>query len=330
LEKRFKLMAGEVAEQVADLEEHARQEPLPDGVAMVSCGLDRMSVRKVEPARPEQATTPVRRRPYVRTPPPPRTYHFRKAWVGTATVYDVNGKELHTWRYGEANEADPAAVARRVATDVARVLREHPAVAVHCIQDAAPELRALPEALKATFPSTLRARLVELVDFEHLMGYLDAVVEACEPAGDPRGLKAYFRKELLRDDRAIDRIWRMLRRKGAQLEGHDTPERKAVAAALSYIRHRRPKMRYASLHARNLPIGSGATEGTCWTMQRRVQRPGQSWGIRAGTTDQEDLPWQSPGLRGVLAVRGLVLSGRWPSAWQAYAAGRRKEVHALN
>jgi hypothetical protein len=70
-------------------------------------------------------------------------------------------------------------------------------------------------------------------------------------------------------------------------------------------------MRYASVAAERLPVGSGATEGTCWQMQRRVKRTGQSWEPR--------------GLRGILAIRGLVLSERWPAAWKSYAATHRKE-----
>ena len=73
-------------------------------------------------------------------------------------------------------------------------------------------------------------------------------------------------------------------------------------------------MRYATHYAANLPIGSGATESTCWQMQQRVTLPGQSW---------------EAGLRGVLAMRGLSLSARWLSAWQPYAATHRKEVHAV-
>jgi hypothetical protein len=71
-------------------------------------------------------------------------------------------------------------------------------------------------------------------------------------------------------------------------------------------------MRYASLYAAKLTIGSGATEGTCWKMQRRVTQPGQSW--------------KTPGLRGVLAIRGLVHSDRWTTAWKPYSATHLKDV----
>ena len=202
-----------------------------------------------------------------------------------------------------------------MAADVSRVLEAHPTIPVHCIQDAAPELRAMPEALARALPSSAMVR--ELVDFEHLaMYYLDAVVDACEPEGDPHHMKRWYRGELLRDDGAIDRIWRNLRERAKRLDRQDTKARDAVAAAVRYIRKRRNKMRYASLYGANLPIGSGATESTCWQMQRRVQRPGQSWEV--------------PGLRGILAVRGLVLSERWSDAWKPYAASHQKVICCVN
>lgn len=317
LEKRVKRMSEDVAEQVEELESASRAgEQLPDAVASISSGLDRFSVRMAEPASAETLETrpaPRRTTPYVRTPPPPKEHHWRKAWVGSVSLYDRTGKELHTWRYAAEAEADPSRLARRMAQDIARALETRPDAPVHAIQDAAPELQALPEALAQTLPQTATVRT--LIDFEHLAGYLDAVVDACEPPGDPHNMKSWYRTELLRDDRAIDRIWRSLRERAKRLPGHETTARKAVADALSYIKNRKPMMRYASYHAAKLAIGSGATEGTCWSMQQRVKRGGQSWEI--------------PGLRGTLAVKALVGSGRWSSAWQTYAARHRREVRPI-
>jgi hypothetical protein len=232
------------------------------------------------------------------------------AWVGTATAYDKRGEPLHTWRYAAESDADPSSIARRVSADVAHLIKGRPQIPVHCVQDGAPELGILPKTLRSVLPANTNIR--ELVDFEHLMGYLDDVVDACEPAGDLHNMKSWYRGELLRDDGAIDRIFRNLRRRGKTLPRSATAERKAVAAALSYIRKRKNKMRYASLHADNLAIGSGATEGTCGLMQLRVKRRGQSW--------------EPPGLRGILTIRSLVLSDRWDAAWKAYAATHRAEV----
>jgi hypothetical protein len=314
LAKRTTEIGVAIADQVGGLEQTARDaELVPAEVASASTGLDRMSVRMSEPADPATACPPSRTEPYERTPPPPKEHHYRKAWVGSTSVYDAQGNELHTWRYAVEADADPKALAERVAKDVAWIMKAHPGIPVHCVQDAAPELDRLPEALANILPRN--ANLVELVDLEHLMGYLEDVVDACETDGDPNDWKGWYRSLLLRDDNAIDTIWRKLRGIAKRLPGRGTEARDAVAAALSYIRLRKSKMRYATHYAANLPIGSGATESTCWQMQQRVKLPGQSW--------------DKPGLRGVLAMRALVLSGRWSAAWQPYAATHRKQVRAV-
>lgn len=313
LAERTTRLSVAIAEQVAALEEASRtQDMVPAEVASISCGLDRMSARMNEPANPDTESEIPRTRtePYQRTPPPPREHHYRKAWVGSVSLYNVQGKELHTWRYAADANADREKFAKRVAADVAWILRAHPDIPLHCIQDAAPELRALPEALASTLPAN--TPWVDLVDFEHLIGYLDTVVDTCEPEGDPHDMKRWYHGELLRDDGAIDRIFRSLRDKAKRLKGRHTKARVAVADALRYIRSRKNKMRYASFYKANLPIGSGATESTCWQMQQRVKLPGQSWEVR--------------GLRGILAIRGLALSDRWTTAWRSYAAGYQKEV----
>jgi hypothetical protein len=311
--KRTSQMAAEIAKEIPQLEQAARDvSAVPTKVGSVSCGLDRMAVRMSELDDPEHPVPCTRTAPYERTPPPEKEHHYRMAWVGSTSVYDLQGNEIHTWRCAAHASADPATVALRVAKDVAWITNVHPDVPVHCVQDGAPELRALPEALALTLPPTTIA--VELVDFEHLMGYLEDVVDACAPAGDPDDWKGWYRNTLLRDDAAIDHIWRRLRRLAATLPGRGTAARTAVAAALSYIRERKSKMRYATHYAANLPIGSGATESSCFQMQQRVKLPGQSW---------------ESGLDGILAMRSLAISDRWMEAWQPYAAGRRKVIRLV-
>ena len=296
-------MGAEIADVAAELESAARTtEEMPAGVASMSCGLDRLSVRMSEIVEPPCS----RPEPYEREPPPPKEYHYRKAWVGSASAYDAAGNELHTWRVAAEAEADPAKLADRVAADVAWLAHAHHGVPVHCVQDAAPELRAMVEALKRALPADMEA--VVLVDFEHLTGYLDGVVDACDP-DDEHDMKSWYRGELLSDDGAIERICANLRAQAKRLPGRNTKPRKAIAAVLRYTRLRKNRMRYASHYEDNLPIGSGATKSTCFQMQQRVKLPGQSW--------------EPIGLRGTLAIRALVISDRWESAWNHYAAQHR-------
>ena len=315
LEKNARRMATDMSGQIERLEEATRQcDSLPSDVAAVSCGMDRGCVRMVEPIDRAVCEPTKRRTPYERTPPPPTERRYRMAWNGSTTLYDSDGEPLQTLRYAAPADADPEAMARRIAADVARIVDHNPAVDLHCIQDGAPELRVLPRTLQAILPANTDVQVTDLVDFKHLTGYLDAVVDACEPPGDPRNKKQWYYNELLRDDGAIDRIWRKLRDLSKALprdRRKHRKKRKAIAAALSYIRTRKRRMCYASLYQAGLPIGSGDTENTVWLMQQRVKRPAQAW---------------QPGLPGVLVLRGLVLSERWGSAWKAYAAEYRKEV----
>lgn len=313
LEKRAKAMAAEIGEQVEELEATARAEPIREPVGAISCGMDRGAVRMVEPVDPAAAQPRERLEPYQRTPPPPSELHYRMAWNGSVTLYDLVGRPLHTFRYAAEAGADPQELARRISADVVCLHRQYPFANMHCIQDGAPELRVLPETLKRDLPPNVTINNIELVDFEHLMGYLKDVVDACEPSGDPRGLKTWYRNELLSDDGAIDRIWRKLRDLSKSLPRSALSVRQAqVAAALSYIRKRKDRMRYATRYARRLPISSGDTENTVWLMQQRVKRAGQSW--------------QTRGLGGILALRALVLSGRWDAAWTSYASKFHEEV----
>jgi hypothetical protein len=107
-------------------------------------------------------------------------------------------------------------------------------------------LRALPEALLRAMPTSPTTTVI--VDFEHLAGYLDAVVDACDPPGDPRDMKGEYRHRLLADDGAIDRVERGLKRWAKRLHARNTKGHDAIDDALRYIKPRKEQMRYASFH----------------------------------------------------------------------------------
>lgn len=86
-------MGIEIADQAPALEEVARAaEALPVEVASASTGLDRMSVRMSELSDPTTAPPTARTEQYERTPPPPKERHYRKAWVGSTSIYEPFGR----------------------------------------------------------------------------------------------------------------------------------------------------------------------------------------------------------------------------------------------
>jgi|SRR5680860_14677 len=335
LDGHLRDMSIEIADQVEALEQAAREveaERDEPGVASVSCGLDRMAVQMDEQLSPERAAAKKdlqqhrAHKIYKRSPPPPAEYNWRMMWVGSMTSYDAEGKVLQARRYALEALGDPMNLVRRVVADVKSMTDRHPGIPVVCVQDGAKEMGQLPAALHRDLAGrdltgltdellniAVNDGVYERTDFHHLLGYLDAVVAACEPNGDPHQMRKWYRDELRSADDAIDRIYRAFGRRRAQLcDDATTADAVALDKALSYIKKRRPTMRYATLRAHHLTIGSGATESTCALMQLRTKRPGMAWEI--------------PGLRGVIAIRALVLSDRWPAAWAAYRAAARTEI----
>lgn len=310
-------IAHDVKCQVVRLESAARDAaPARTDVATVSCGMDRMAVRMVEPAGPEAQPRPARSEPYERKQPDPKEYPYRMAWVGSVSTYDDAGVLQHTWRFAMDASARPEQMARRITAQVKALTEANPRAKVYCIQDGAPELEALPSLLEETLgPHT---EVTHLTDIEHLMGYVEDAVDAVVPEGDPWNHKDWFRQALLRDDDGIDRFWSWLVRKenskGAR--SRTAEQAKAIYDAKSYIEDRKDRMRYASHRADSRPIGSGETENTVGLMQLRVKRRGQSWEV--------------PGLSGILSLRSLVLSESWKGAWKAFSATHRKEVKSVH
>jgi len=317
IEDGVQAIGGEVVGAQEALDEALRaDEPVGSEVASVSVGLDRMAVRMEEPLTDKARDEALRRREgreYERTPPEPYGFAWRMAWVGSVTTYDAEGEALRTIRLGAPADDDPATLAARLADEVQHVVEARPDAKVVCVQDGASDLNVLRERLKQTLPEGVERHHV--VDLEHLMGYLGDVVTSCEPPGDPHHMNDWYRGKLLTDDGAIDDIFRGLRRRAKSTPKSAVAARKALADAIRYIRRRRPLMRYASLTKANLPVASGATESSCAVFQLRVKRPGSHW--------------KPDGLRAVMAVRGLVTSGRWNATWTHLAAWHLAEVRSV-
>lgn len=77
----------------------------------------------------------------------------------------------------------------------------------------------------------------------------------------------------------------------------------AWAAELTYFRNQAERMRYDEYTRLGLPLGSGAVESA----NRHVV------GVRA---KQAGMRWSRAGVRGVLALRALLRSGRWDEWWR--------------
>jgi hypothetical protein len=134
---------------------------VPAAVRSISVSLDRVSVPMEEPrarplGRPKKGAA---RRPVAR--------NYRMAYCGTVTLHDVDGKALHTIRYGRMPQGDAAGLCEGMAGDVVVLLRKRPGLKLQLLCDGAPEMWKL---LREQFSAeVLGVEVHELVDLCHVV-----------------------------------------------------------------------------------------------------------------------------------------------------------------
>jgi hypothetical protein len=290
------------------------RETLPEGARGVSVGIDRTTV-PMEEERPAGVPPDTRRKrrttPYVRAVPPRVDVKYRMAYVGTVSVVDATGEALVTRRYAITGDDEPTDLVTRMMADVQRARAQAPRVRVGVIQDAAPELWAL---LRDGLRTDARLRhWEEGIDRYHLNERLAEILRITEPDAARRTQQlARWNDALDREDATIDRIARWL---AAQIPTYEGDELATLERHWTFIFNNNDRMRYATLRAKGLPCGSGATEGACKSVVM----------IRAKGCGQR---WHQQGVTAVLTLRAAYLSERLDMLWPHFADDYSAEIQA--
>src|SRR2546423_14743403 len=150
----------------------------------------------------------------------------------------------------------------------------------------------------------------EVLDFYHAAEHLGAALGAAYGEGTPTYQERWETlREVLRDvpegvDTVIGALCRLRTR---------YPRRQAIHKALAYFREHRHRMRYASLRAQHLPIGSGVVEAACKTLvSQRLKRSG--------------MRWRTAGGQAILTLRALCQSERFERAWSLLGETYKRSV----
>jgi len=89
----------------------------------------------------------------------------------------------------------------------------------------------------------------------------------------------------------------------------------AVEPHFTYLTNNQGRMRYATMRAKGLPCGSGATEGACKSVvTTRAKGSGQRW--------------HDDGITAALTLRSIYRSERLPTMWPHLAAEYTAQVQA--
>jgi hypothetical protein len=315
LERLAKAIGTTVTQTAPRMEALVRaSEMVPEGARGVSVGIDRTTI-PMEEVRPAGTPSDTRRKrrttPYLRAVPPRVDVKYRMAYVGTVSVVDAAGEALVTRRYAITGEDDPTDLVTRLMADVQRARAQAPRLRVGVIQDAAPELWTL---LRNGLRTEARLRQWEEgIDRYHLNERLAEILRITEPDAAHRTQQlARWNDALDRDDATIDRIARWL---AEQIPAYTGDDLATLEKHWTFVLNNNDRMRYATLRAKGLPCGSGATEGACKSVVM----------IRAKGCGQR---WHHEGVSAVLMLRAAYLSERLPTVWSHFADDYSAEIQA--
>jgi hypothetical protein len=316
--ERIAKAVGKDAKAVAEnIEEVVRcDERLPVEAVAVSVGLDRTSVpmeEDVESGEKPDGRRKKRTKPYKREIPRRVNVNYRMAYVGTISFHDADAEVISTIRYAAGAHESPDGIVGRLMADMRNALRQRSDLAVGLVQDGAPELWNLLRTAIAQEPMVVRWH--EAIDRYHLNERLAKVLKLTEPDDTKRrGQLSRWNDSLDCNDNAIYRIRQHIRdlHIAAQQEGQ-TELAENLEPHVTYLENNAKLMRYATLRATGLPVGSGATEGACKSViEMRTNGCGQRW--------------RPDGLDAVLTLRASHLSGRLHRFWEVFSSRRQAEV----
>jgi hypothetical protein len=138
------------------------------------------------------------------------------------------------------------------------------------------------------------AKLVEVLDFYHASQYLSETLATCHhmPKAQRQALYKRLRHALRYQTEGVEVVQEALRALAT------TQRSKAITRALRYVEAHAHRMRYVTLEARKLPIGSGQVESAVRrVVNLRFKAPGSFW---TETT-----------VSGLMHLRAAFKAGRW-------------------
>jgi hypothetical protein len=148
------------------------------------------------------------------------------------------------------------------------------------------------------------AKLVEVLDFYHASHYLSETLATCRslPKAQRQALYKRLRHALRHQEDGVEVVREALRTLATTQRG------KTIPRALGYVETHAHRMRYVTLEARKLPIGSGQVESAVRrVVNLRFKAPGSFW---TETT-----------VSGLMHLRAAFKAGRWDEVMLGVVTG---------
>jgi hypothetical protein len=201
---------------------------------------------------------------------------YKEASCGTLSFFDDEGERLRTIRLARMPESGKRTLKIMLQTELDAVLKARPDLKVIALADGARDNWTFLDALL----KGLALHPVFCLDFFHAAGHLQDAFEEAHGKKNPQTQSDYEAyREILRDEE--DGIEKVIQVLDDLHKKH--PRKKKLKRELNYFRRNRHRMKYATLQAQNLPIGSGIIEAACKTLvTQRMKQAGMRWSLSGG------------------------------------------------
>jgi hypothetical protein len=149
------------------------------------------------------------------------------------------------------------------------------------------------------------AKLVEVLDFYHASPYLYQTIATCRtmPKAQRQALYKRWRHALRHQTKGVEMVQAALHVLAT------TCRSKAITRAWDYVATHAHRMRYVTLEARKLPIGSGQVESAVRrVVNLRFKAPGSFW--------------KETTVSGLMHLRAAFKAGRWDEVMRGILTGR--------
>src|SRR5712691_9651887 len=158
--------------------------------------------------------------------------------------------------------------------------------------------------LLSTLAEIPAAKVVEVLDFYHASQYLSETIATCRtmPKAQRQALYKRLRQALRHQTDGVEVVQEALRALAT------THRSKAITRALGYVETHAHRMRYGTLEARKLPIGSGQVERAVRrVVNLRLKAPGSLW--------------RETTVSGLMRLRTAFKAGRWDEVMRGVLTG---------
>ena len=219
---------------------------------------------------------------------------WRQVMVGTLSLYDDNGKRLHTQYLGESPENGKERFYNRLTTAIAEMVKRFPGAKVVGVADGAKD--------NWSFLGKFTADLC--LDFFHAAEYISNVSKAAFVDDTKR--KSWLESRL-HDLKHTPNFAHALIGEMQEMRSEwkiSANSKDEIKVCQTYFENNKDRMPYADNVSRNLPIGSGVVEAGCKVLvKERLCCSGMRWSV--------------DGCHDILQLRSLAITdGRWDQFWK--------------